>query len=406
MKYPLSLALFFMVTFSYSQDHPTCDGARYIDDVFVELDSILDVQFGEGVTIAGNNQELLFDVFMPANDVAEARPVIVFAYGGSFIGGNKETMHWICKRYARKGFVTVSIDYRLYDLPLFPVPTEQEMKVVVTKSVADMKGAIRFLRADVDGDNLFKIDPNFVFVSGISAGGITACHTAFLDEDDTFTPDLIEIFEDEGGLEGTTNDLDYPSDVQGIVNFSGGLNDGNWIDANDPPLLSVHEDGDGTVPYDGGFASIFGIDIIYMEGSGALQTVADSVGILNYLRTIDADSHVGYFTNDDLTDELIDWSSTFLHDIICEEQVLSDETIQDDLNSLVVFPNPSNGYLNFKHNLEGRYSIAISDLNGRILLSNRLENTLDIAHLEEGIYFLEISSLDQNARIIKKIVLE
>lgn len=63
------------------------------------------------------------------------------------------------------------------------------------------------------------------------------------------------------------------------MNYSGGLADASWIDENNPPFHSVHDEFDGTVPYREGFASVFGIDIIYMEGSKIMQETEDSLGI-------------------------------------------------------------------------------------------------------------------------------
>ena len=93
--------------------------------------------------------------------------------------------------------------------------------------------------------------------------------------------------EANGGIEGNSSDnFEYSSEVQGLVNFSGGLNDSGWIDENDPPFVSVHDDMDGVVPYGSDFAKIFGIPIIYMEGSGKCHEVGDSLGIVNQLKTV------------------------------------------------------------------------------------------------------------------------
>ncbi len=400
----LSTILFVITTLSLSaQAHPSCDGVRYLEDIFTEIDSTLDIKYGEGTTIAGANEELFFDIFEPAGDLELNRPVVVLAYGGSYIGGTRTDMHWLCKRYARKGFVAVAIEYRLYDLPLFPFPTASEMKVVVTKSVADMKGCIRHLRADADGADIYKIDPNLVFVGGISAGGITACHTAFLDEEDNFDQELLDIFDAEGGLEGNVNDLPYPSNVQGLLNFSGGLNDANWIDKDDPTFLSVHETGDGTVPYGQGFANIFGIDIISMEGSQRLKYVADSVEVENYLMAIEADTHTAYFFDDDLTTEIVDWSSRYLHDIVCEQNTLN--VVENSLLAgLNIYPNPVENFLYLEGINQHHLKINITNTMGQQIFSKENVSAINVSQFSPGIYYVEIFDKKSADRIIEKII--
>jgi len=390
---------------TFAQDHPTCDGSRYLIDVFTEVDSTINISFGSGPTIAGNEQELFMNVFEPVGDTAAERPVIIVAFGGSFIGGEKEDVNFLCKSYARKGFVAATIDYRLYDLPLFPIPTEEEMKIVVTKAVADMKGAVRFLRADADANNTFRIDSDYIFLGGVSAGGIAAMHAAVLDESDNLPQDLIDIIAAEGGVEGTVNDLDYSSEVQGTVNFSGGLNDAKWIDANDPPFISVHDDGDMTVPYNSGFANIFGFDIIYLEGSGECNRVADSLGVNNYLQTfVNSEAHVSYFFDENTEKEMIDLTSAFLHDILCEDDVLSNEKIERNLVDISIFPNPNSGIINISHNLNSDYAVTIYDLTGKQVLQSVIKNQIDISGLSSGLYIVEFKSRDGNYPLIQKLV--
>ena len=54
----------------------------------------------------------------------------------------------LCNDYAKRGFVAVSIDYRLYDLPLFPFPQAEQMEEVVVKTIVDMRATLSFLVND------------------------------------------------------------------------------------------------------------------------------------------------------------------------------------------------------------------------------------------------------------------
>ena len=45
---------------------------------------------------------------------------------------------------------------------------------VVTKAVADFTAVVRHFKEDADTDNLYNVDPDLIFVGGISAGAIAA----------------------------------------------------------------------------------------------------------------------------------------------------------------------------------------------------------------------------------------
>ena len=389
-----------------AQDHPTCDGLRYRTDVFADVESTKGLKYGEGTTINGTFKELYLDVYEPVGDLAENRPAIVLAFGGSFIAGERSNLEWLCEAFARKGFVAVTIDYRLYDLPLFPLPTAEEMQIVVTKTISDMKAAIRFLREDAATENQFRVDPDLVFAGGISAGAIVAAHTAALDSTDTITPELMDIISANGGFDGnTSSNFQYSSEVQGLINFSGGLNDAYWIDADDPPIFSVHDEFDGTVPYAEGFASIFGFNIIYMEGSGVMHEVADSVGVNNSLLTIvGSNSHVSYFNANQAAGTLAQ-SAGFLHDLFCSP-VSSVKGAVEKLSAVTVYPNPSAGQL-FVKSEEAHDLLHLTLFNAIGQQTGSWENaaTLDLSSCEAGVYFLKIEDRKTNASTMRKVLI-
>lgn len=387
MKILLTIIVVGVTNLAIGQNE-ACDGSRYRDDVFSEVQITSAIKYGENTEIFGTEKELFFDVYEPKNDVVENRPVIIVAFGGSFILGTREDVGSLCEAYARKGYVAVAIDYRLFDGPLDPPPTAIQMQEVVIKAVSDMKAVVRFLRQDADNGNTYSIDPDMIFTSGISAGGIAACHTAVLDSNDVFEPELQEIIDLNGGLEGTTNDIDYSSEVQGYINFSGGLADASWMDENDPPFYSVHDEFDGTVPYGEGFASVFGIDIIYMEGSKILQETGDSLGIVNKLKTIEfSPIHVSYFAIPANATAVIDESARFVSNIVCETP---NSTNEEELAQQVIYPNPTNGLITIGNNSAKYYNVNVLNSLGQLVLSKNNVNQIDISENRNGIYNIQI----------------
>lgn len=395
------------ISFFIFSQNPTCNGSRYLNNDFA-LDSTMGVTFGNSTTIGGTNADLLMDIYEPAGDAAAHRPVILVAFGGSFIGGDRAQMHYMCRYFAQKGYVAASIDYRLYDGPLFPVPDSIIMTDEVIKAVSDMKAAVRFFREDAYTSDTYRIDTNFIFVGGVSAGGIVASHVGMLDSTDMVANFVDSIIQANGGWQGnSSSNTQYWDKVHGVLNFSGALKNSDYIDASNPPLFSVHDDGDGVVPYAGGFASIFSFPIVYMNGSFLMDQQAQSVGVQSELITIaGSNGHVSYFTDQVGQDSILDRSREFLYDIVCAGSLNLSENHTENSN-FELYPNPVSEILHISTpNYYDPYSLEIIDMQGRqVYLRNNLKMNTDInlSHLERGAYFVRIQSDELE---IKKIILE
>ncbi len=384
--------------FTYAQEHLACDGERYRLDIFQDVESTKGVKFGEGTTFGGNFQELFMDIYEPVGDNVEKRAVIIFAFGGSFLAGAREDVEFLCEIYARKGFVTATIDYRLYDGPLFPLPSPADFQDVVSKAVADMKGSIRLLVEDAENANEFRIDRDNIFVGGISAGAIAAAHTAILDSTDTFTTELWSIIESNGGIEGNVSDnLEYAQEVKGLINFSGALNDASWLDENDPPIFSIHDEFDGVVPYGSGSATVFGIPVIDVEGSQVMHENADALGVENQLITIEgSEGHVSYFIPESLQDSLMNKAGDFAQYIICGEYISG--VTEQEFGGFELFPNPNQGQFSIAFNeAQEKIQLSIFNVEGKEVWKDIYNNTskldLDLS-LPSGMYFVHLNSAD------------
>ncbi|MFK7799769.1 MAG: alpha/beta hydrolase fold domain-containing protein [Aureispira sp.] len=401
------LSFFFTTLLVQAQNHPTCDGSRYVSEVFTGVDTTRSILFGNNTTFGGNNQDLYMDIYQPVGDVATARPTIVLAFGGSFIFGDRGDMATLCHYYAQRGYVAVSIDYRLYDGPLFPLPTAADMTDVVIKAVGDMKAAVRFLRQDAANANNYKIDTNHIFVGGVSAGGIVAAHTAYLDATDSLGASEQAAVTSNGGYEGnSSNNVGlHNSSVQGVLNFSGALRSASYINANEAPLFSAHDDGDGVVPYGNGSASIGGFPIITVEGSQTMATRATSVGLANLLVTIpNSTGHVSYFNGNNVaqwSDSVGSAASQFLHDeSICPIIVSVNTPLPQELLANF-YPNPSaSDVVIALDELPSAYDLVLYDNMGRVVRSiNNIQEDrylLERAQLPAGVYHAQLQFEDTN----------
>ena len=92
----------------------TSAGRRYVDRIFSAVDVTPDVVYATAPSLNDPSTEtLLMDVYTPTGDTVTARPAIVFIHGGGFRGGSKANDVTDATEYAERGFVTVSINYRL-----------------------------------------------------------------------------------------------------------------------------------------------------------------------------------------------------------------------------------------------------------------------------------------------------
>lgn len=102
-------------------------------------------------------------MFVPA-------PCMVFIHGGGFTGGSAEMLLPQCRYFVQRGFVCVSVDYRLMKTGEdgSPLPGEAQLADIV----ADCKAAVRYVRRHARDWNG---DPERIVLAGESAGGYLAC---------------------------------------------------------------------------------------------------------------------------------------------------------------------------------------------------------------------------------------
>lgn len=221
-----------------------------------------DVEFARIDTIS-----LKLDLYLPEN-IEKPVPLIIWIHGGSWSYGSKDYPLDALTLLPR-GYAVASISYRFSQQAIFPA------------QIQDVKGAVRFLRANAEK---YKLDPNRFGVWGASAGG----HLASLlgtTNGVRFHTIGNTTFDIEGNIGGNTV---YSSDVQAVVDWYGPTNfrtimnypsgvdrrsadnsqarliDGRLTDSldkaalaspityvspDDPPFLIQHGKKDNTIPY-------------------------------------------------------------------------------------------------------------------------------------------------------------
>lgn len=278
-----------------------CPECRYTVEVFSEVDTV-SVPFASGLNSLGQVQDLAMTIYQPRGDAEEKRPVLVFAFGGAFLTGDRFERHaqLACERFAKAGYVAVSIDYRIGFDYLYGVlngPNKEAMRVFF-RAMQDLRAAVQYMRySAAELGNPYRIDTSMVFTGGASSGAITALMTQYVDRPEELAEianlSAIDLY---GGFYATSANgphSAYPWHSKGVVNIAGAMPESHWIEPGNVPLLSAHGDQDQTVPY--ADAAVLNIVLplanIQFKGSYLLDQRAKQIGVCSHLYTMVGEDH-------------------------------------------------------------------------------------------------------------------
>ncbi len=421
MKKKLMKYVFIVVCLAFmSPVLSQCDDGRYLDLIFPEVDVESDILYGNNLNYLNASTDLFLDVYTPAGDAEDMRPLVVFAHGGSFVAGSKtgDDVVPLCTDFARMGYTTASIQYRLG----IPLTTDLELPATeaVVRGYHDMKAAIRFMRKSVAEDgNPYGINPDEIYIAGVSAGGFITLHLAYMDEIEEL-PTILDLSVDglTGGLEGDSGNEGYSSEVNGVINICGALGDTTWVNSGDEPLLSFHGPFDTTVPYGSETLTLLGFPVLEVDGSASVSERADDIGLLNCFEIYDDQGHVPHVNSVQFYDTTRAIMRNFLAHLVCSEIDLDctyspiiDLSIGEKLENekeVLIYPNPANNKLFLKSDAtNGSVDCVITDSFGREVLRKenfQLDNSLplDLSGLKSGYY---ICTIENGESVITKKLL-
>ena len=140
----------------------------------------------------GGGRPLKMHILRPRAQAVEPLPVILFIHGGGWFEGHRNRGLAPLVYFVERGYLGVSVEYRLSDEAKFPAQIE------------DIKCAVRFLRAKAKE---FHLNPERIAVWGQSAGGHLAA--------------LLGTSGDVKELEGTGGWQKFPSRVAAVIDWNG-----------------------------------------------------------------------------------------------------------------------------------------------------------------------------------------
>ena len=392
MKKAFCTLLILMSILTATAQLPGCDGNRYRYNVFEAFDSTLNIQYGQNYTMNQVLQNLKMDIFEPKNDTATKRPLAVFIHGGGFMWGTRQETFSLCMLFALKGYVTATCDYRLIDVPLVDSLTVTEGMV---QAVSDAKAAVRSFVEDAATNNKYRIDTNYIFISGVSAGGVTASHVAYLNASDNIPAYLSALISENGGFTGNSSaNTHHTVPIKGVINYSGALWHKEFISTGEPPLFSVHDSGDLTVPCFHGLTDAFPFPL-YVDGSCAMQQEANLKSVYNDIFINNSSGHCTYFYYSPLVDTVMQKSADFLYNLICNYNptVSVPKNIE---NEILIYPNPAREWIDIRLPAQLNYEVQIHIFNSSGILVKEIENNLftqvNISGFPPGLYFVHLKN--------------
>jgi acetyl esterase/lipase len=258
---------------------------RYRDAIFPTLTIDSGLDYGSAPDKSGNPETLTLDMYRPSGDTQTGRPAIVLVHGGSFTGGDSKNgaMVTMAKGFAQRGYVAVSINYRLLGDKGEQCGQEaQPSQTCLTAALAaqnDAQAAVRWLRRYA---TQYGIDPTRIAIGGGSAGAATALAVAV-----------------NSGDPGSSGNPGYSSKVGAAISISGAL-PGSYaqslFDSSDSPILMFEGTADTVVPY-----------------AVAAQTASElrSAGIAVVFEALEGGGHVPMAT---FGDQIVAQSAYFAYD--------------------------------------------------------------------------------------------
>lgn len=197
---------------------------KYSVPVFQNINILKDIEYAVA-KIGEHNEKLLLDVYSPFDGTANKRPAIVWIHGGGFKMGIDKSQNYIVRlaiEFAKKGFVSFSINYRVRNDPY------GDMLGSLKDAVNDAIASINFIRHNWDK---YKINKNKIILAGGSSGGMIATNLCLLNKK---APQWNK------------------SKILGLVNLWGSPGTSMMLDKiyeDFPPTLIIHGTDDHTIPY-------------------------------------------------------------------------------------------------------------------------------------------------------------
>ena len=256
------------------------------------------------------------DVYAPKSsvDATTDRAVIVFLHTGNFLPpplngsptGLKtdSTAIILCTEWAKRGYVAVSVDYRLGWNPLAEQADVRRGQLLnaVYRAIHDVKQAVINIK---DNSATYGIDPTKVSLYGEGTGAYIALAYETLDKNEEMEltkfraggvgPSYIDRsvvgeIDGSGGLLNLYGSSTTSTDVSAVITAGGALADTSWLEAGDAPMISFHCVRDPFAPFSEGTVIVptTNEDVVDVQGGNLYVQKAVALGNNDAIKDIKA----------------------------------------------------------------------------------------------------------------------
>ncbi len=426
------ILLCLLKTTAFSQTPSYCSSNRFTDAAtFDSSDIRIDINIVYGIAknyFTGVNDTLRMNVFYPDTtiDTMNARPFILLIHGGAFLAGNMHDMDYQCREFARRGFVTATINYRLgwncagtdlLSICLLCGGSGFNLVTATYQAAQDGRAAMRYIDAN---SSAYKINRDNYFIGGTSAGSITAMHTTFWDQQEANT--FCSWCTGQVGLLDTSgNSLPNNYQIKGVIDNCGAVSkDSIVLNNGNIPLIAFHDEGDCVVPNQyGQVISCFCQSFYWVAGSSALYSKLNANGICTRMNLVPLSINHCSFPEY----ELVNRASCFIRSVLCDsctsaynntpyvlQRCSSTNGIEENnsLSLIQAFPNPAMDEIKIDNLIQDKkYSFSMYEISGKLIseiaISNSSEYIYRIKNISPGIYFIRIFSGDE-IRIVRLFI--
>lgn len=398
------------------------DGRFTQNDYFDESDVVTIVNKSYGFANNWYNdypQPLLnsFDISYPdmSVDPLEKRPVIVFAHGGGFWGGEKEAFAYHMLDLAKSGYVVVSMNYRKgwAGSPEDCAGDPASLAEAVYRAMQDVQACFRYLVVNAAE---FGIDTSMIFAGGESAGVYAMMNGIFMTEDEWVAdhPTHLDLF---GTLNNSTNNYTTDFTIKGMISMWGGIYDTLYMGKDEiVPMISFYGISDDVIPPTSGPIKFCeGYEMVY--GAVAMQEKLNNEGICNVMHKNLFAGHEAYpaeYTSDNiacfLKSILCDQCNTYeVNDAVADCSAMTVTSVYDlNKGNISIYPNPASNAITMDLSAIGTNNLVITfyDVTGKIinvsttLTGNQLN--ADISKLPIGVYM--VSAVNGGVKVDGKFV--
>lgn len=382
---------------------------QYFDSTEITIGN--NIQFGIAQDYLGNPDTLLMDLYYPnlVADLSPKRPFIMLFHGGGFSSGDKRSGDIVdlCVHLALRGFVCASVNYRLgHDF------SEYGQYKARYRAIQDGHAAMRYV---VNNANAVRIDTNWIFIGGQSAGSLLALGMVYADQTEldsiallySATATSIEL----GNLNTSGNNLTNTYSFKGIFNNWGGVTQTEIDFLEMIPTIAFHGELDTLVKIDSDNSFMH----YSLYGSRAIHNNLLANNVCSEI-TIDTLGEHGIYRNESSVFRA-NRASCFFKSIFCNTcsnfyttdsippncaSFLSINNLDFD-SKLLIYPNPFGNSFSIQ-GIYGNLEIEIYNPFGQLVHSDKVNNGEVKVNLFPGLYFLTIRQLETNRNFTAKII--